>query len=49
MMKAAPTGIKLLMLDESYLEYNLEANDWVSLMYDSLNLHHHTRTKKYSR
>lgn len=27
---------KVADADESYLEYNLEANDWLSLMYDSL-------------
>ena len=28
---------KVADADESYLEYNLEASDWLSLMYDSLN------------
>lgn len=28
---------KVADANESYLEYNLEANDWLSLMYDSLN------------
>jgi hypothetical protein len=28
---------KVADADESYLEYNMEASDWLSLMYDSLN------------